>query len=86
MSVKNYTVAQPFWRQGILLREGEALRLTDAEAKHIRHLLNEVKPKADEPAPAPEPEPKPEPVRVDPEATKSAARIVATVKSRAQKA
>lgn len=39
---KQYTVAQPFWRQGILLPEGEKVRMTDEEAKNLRHLLDEV--------------------------------------------
>jgi phosphoglycerate dehydrogenase-like enzyme len=94
-TVKNYTVAQPFWRQGILLETGEKLRLTDAEAKHIKHLLNEAK-DADA---APAPQPKPEDFAAaegtksvesapagrdgtDPEAVAQASRIVAAVKAR----
>jgi hypothetical protein len=84
--VKTYTVAQRFWRQGILLEVGEKLRLTDAEAKHIKHLLSEVK--ADEAPPAPQPSaarPKEVPAPrdgKDPEAIVQQAKIVAAVKAR----
>jgi hypothetical protein len=92
--MKNYTVAQPFWRQGILLEAGEPLKLTDAEAKHIKHLLNEVSEKS-EPDPQPSAEsaaaaehvedPREAPANrdgADPEAVAQAGRIVAAVKAR----
>jgi hypothetical protein len=92
--VKNYTVAEPFWRQGILLEAGEPLKLTDAEAKHIKHLLNEVSEKS-EPDAQPSAESAAEAEHVedpqeapaardgaDPEAVAVNAKVIASLKAR----
>jgi hypothetical protein len=91
--VKQYTVSEPFWHQGVLQEKGDKLRLTDAAAKYHLHLLEEVKDEGPAPEPKPEDYAKAEGAPsveqapaardgADPEAVAQAAKIVASIKAR----
>ena len=39
--MKSYTVLTDFWRNGLLQKAGEAISMIEAEAKYLKHVLEE---------------------------------------------